>query len=121
MASFEFNGEYYELPKKTLAIVKKEDLLYKNNKSLEDAYKKQFDYVNTVLGAENVEKIFESTDINDIDLSLLTYICNEIDNAYMEKIYDQQRNLAEKLVNNKAVDKAIKFGETANYVKTLKK
>lgn len=112
MASFSYNGETYELPKKTLAIVRKEDAMVKPVNSLEERYKKQYDYAITVLGEENFKKIFESDSFNEIDFSLLTFICNEIDTAYMQIIYDQQKELQDNLMSGKGVDRAIKLGNS---------
>ncbi len=119
MVAFTYDGETYELPKKTLSIVKKEDLMAKKQTSLEEAYRRQYDYALEVLGNDNFSKIFESDNFSEIDLSLLTFICNEIDDAYMSIIYEQQKGLTEKLISNKSIDKFIKIGDSANAVDKL--
>lgn len=115
-----YDGNTYELAKKTLAIAKKEDLMARAT-TLEDAYRKQFDYAMEVLGDESFKKIFGSNNLNDIDLVLLTYICNEIDTAYMERINEQQRLKSEKLASNKAVDKIIQAGKSIEVMEKYKK
>lgn len=117
MASFVYNGETIELKTKTLNIAKKQDLMM-NAITLEEEYRRQYEFALEVLGYDTFKSIFGTDNINDIDLSELTFVCNEIDDAYMEKIYEQQRNKSERIASNKAVEKLIQAG---NSVKSLEK
>lgn len=122
MALLNYEGKEYELKQKSLSIVRKEDLMYKQT-TLEETYRKQFDYVLACLGNEQTEEILGSTVLNDnVDLIELTYICNAIDSAYNEKLNQQQIETAEKALSSKAFDKVIKLGNsTENLAKLAKK
>lgn len=122
MVLLNYEGKEYELKQKSLSIVRKEDLMYKQT-TLEDTYRKQFDYVLACLGSEQTEEVLGSTVLNDsVDLIELTYICNAIDNAYNEKLNQQQIETAEKALSSKAFDKVIKLGNsTENLAKLAKK
>lgn len=122
MALLNYEGKEYELKQKSLSIVRKEDLMYKQT-TLEDTYRKQFDYVLACLGSEQTEEILGSTVLNDsVDLIELTYICNAIDSAYNEKLNQQQIETAERALSSKAFDKVIKLGNsTENLAKLAKK
>lgn len=121
MALLNYEGKEYELKQKSLSIVRKEDLMYKQT-TLEDTYRKQFDYVLACLGSEQAEEILGSTVLNDnVDLIELTYICNAIDSAYNEKLNQQQIETAEKALSSKAFDKVIKLGNSTESLAKLAK
>ncbi len=110
MATIYFNGVEIELPKKTMAIAKKEDLMHKAQ-TREEAYRRQYDYAKGILGSQFIE-VFESEDINEIDLVDLTCICNAIQEGFKQKLYEQQKQQANEAANNAAIDKIIKVGES---------
>ena len=114
MATLRYNGKQYELAKNTLAIVSLEDAMHTKSASLEEAYRKQFDYVCAVLKEEDRSTIFGTKEFEEMDLNELTLICNMISDAYMEKINAQRKEASEKLANNKAVDKIISAGNSVD-------
>lgn len=116
MDKITYNGKTYELPKKTMAIVQKEDAMYTKSASLAEQYMKQFEYAYAVLGEENIVEILGSSDVNEVDLSEITLLCNMIDEAYMKKINDQNIKRAEKMLGNKAVSQIISAGNAAGKI-----
>lgn len=120
MPIFNYNGNDIELPKKTLSLVKKEDAMHRAS-TLEDAYRKQYDYAIAVLGKDNFQEIFGTTDINDIDLTELTFVINLIDECYLEKVNQQNIERATKMIDNKAIDKLIATGESVKNIDAMSK
>lgn len=120
MASFIYDGEEIILTPKNMAIAKKQDLMMKAQ-GIEESYKRQYDFALEVLGVETFNQIFKSDNINEIDLSELTLVCNEINDAYMERIYEQQRMKSEKLASNKAIDKIIQAGNSVQAIEKYSK
>ena len=114
MTTIYFNGVEIALPKKTMAIAKKEDYMFQAP-NREEAYKRQYDYCKMILGSRFAE-VFGSEDINEIDLVDLTCLCNVIEDGFKQKIYELQKQQANEAANNAAVDKIIKVGESISKI-----
>lgn len=112
MASFIYNGKNYELPKKTMNVVEKEDYMHTASKTLQEAYRKQFEFLQAVLNEDSIKEIFGTDDIMNIDLTEVTYVCNLINDAYLEKINKHNLEKAERISSNKSVEKLINVGNS---------
>lgn len=120
MDYFELNDNRYELPPKTLEIVKKEDLLLKST-SQEDAYKRQLDLCVTVLGTDKVQDLIGSDDLYKVDLIELTLLTNAIDRGYKKRIEEDSKNDINRIIDDRTADKIIKMVNAASTANSLTK
>lgn len=118
MAKITINSKTYELKKKTMQIAKKIEEMF-SAQSLIEQYEKQFEFVELILKEEEIVEIFGSNNIDDIDLDELTLVCNMANDSYKEKINEQQKRSAEKLSNNRAIDKIIEAGKSLENINKL--
>lgn len=86
------NDRSYDLPKKTLAVTEELEKTAKidevKNLSTREKYRKVFDCVAALIGRENVEEAFGSTDLNEVDLSEVTLAFRKIVDAYNKPVQD---------------------------------
>jgi len=120
MATLFYNGKRYDLPKKTMAIVEKEDLMHTKSASLVEAYQKQFDYIKALFSEEVINDIFGTSDLDEIDMTELTLVCNMVHSAYMQKIVEHQKKESEMMANNKALEKIISVGKSVEKMMEIK-
>lgn len=118
MAKIVYNSKTYELNKKTLEMAKIQEEMF-NADSMVVQYEKQFDFLSMVFPTDAIKEMFGTDDLNEIDLDELTLVCNMVNDAYKEKIYDQQRKQAEKIAKNMAIDKIIETGKSVNSINQL--
>lgn len=117
MAKITFNSKNYELNKKTMSIATLQQAMYDAEKITEQ-YEKEYDFAKAVINDDDFLDIFGTYELNEIDLDDLTLVCNMIDDAYKEKIYEDQRKKAERLINsnNKAIEKVIEAGKSVKNI-----
>lgn len=116
MANLIYKSKKYELPAKTMAIVEAEETMHMSSQSLVETYTKQFDFLKAIFDDEKIIELLGSTDINCIDLTEVTLLCNMIDSAYMEKINKQSMEEAAKIANSDSVNKLIEAGKSIDKV-----
>lgn len=122
MTQLKLNGSTYELAIRNMAIVKLEEEMARAH-TLVDSYLKQWEFINSVLSEDSIVSIFGSLDLEEIncDLNYVTFVCNAIDDAYMEPITKQQMEKANKAMSNKAIEKLIQTGESISKLESFKK
>lgn len=117
MATLTYKSKRYELPAKTMKIVIAEEEMH-NVSTMIEAYTKQFEYLQTLFDDEKIIEMLGTNDIEKVDFSEVTLVCNMVDSAYMEKINEQKMKEAEAIANSQTVTK---FNETMkNYDKAQK-
>lgn len=117
---FYFDGQSYELPKKTMALNDKIEAI-NNAKSTNEAYRKMLDFVVSGLGKEKVIELLGTDNIMDVDLTQLNILANAIVIGYDQLIYDQQIEHANKIAEAPAVRNIIEAGKSIQTISKLKK
>lgn len=117
---FYFDGQTYELPKKTMALNDKIEAI-NNAKSTNEAYRKMLDFVVSGLGKEKVIELLGTDNIMDVDLTQLNILANAIVIGYDQLIYDQQIEHANKIAEAPAVRNIIEAGKSIQTISKFKK
>lgn len=122
MAQLKINGKSYDLAIRNMAVVRKEEEMA-SVRTLSGSYVAQWEFIKMVLKEEDIMELFGSLELEEVphDLNFVTYVCNAIDDAYMEQITRQQAERANKAINIKAIDKFIQTGEAISKIENLKK
>lgn len=107
------NGQSYDLPKKTMKVAEDIDKLVKADTdiriALKDKYKKQFDFIKGLIGEDNSKEIFETDDINEIDLPEITLTVKKIIDAYDKPITDYYTEKSADRINSLPIDKIVEL------------
>src|SRR5574344_753755 len=111
------NGQPYDLPKKTMKVAEDIDKLLKADTdikiALKDKYKKQFDFIRNLIGEDNSKEIFETDDINEIDLPEITLTVKKIIDAYDKPITDYEIEKSREKISDLPLDKVIELAKVA--------
>lgn len=111
------NGQSYDLPKKTMKVAEDIDKLLKADTdtriALKDKYKKQFDFIRGLIGEDNSKEIFETDDINEIDLPEITLTVKKIMDAYDKPINDYEIEKSKEKISDLPLDKVIELAKVA--------
>jgi hypothetical protein len=111
------NGQSYDLPKKTMKVAEDIDKLLKADTdtriALKDKYKKQFDFIRNLIGEDNSKEIFETDDINEIDLPEITLTVKKIMDAYDKPINDYETEKSREKISDLPLDKVIELAKVA--------
>lgn len=111
------NGQSYDLPKKTMKVAEDIDKLLKADTdtriALKDKYKKQFDFIRNLIGEDNSKEIFETDDINEIDLPEITLTVKKIMDAYDKPINDYEIEKSREKISDLPIDKVIELAKVA--------
>lgn len=102
-----YEGKAYEIPPKTIEVLKAEDACNAYHATHEEAYRAKFDYLKTVLTDEQIESMLGSVDIEQVDLMEVLYIVNLIDEEYSRRTNEQTMKKARTLMNDKAIKSLI--------------
>lgn len=113
-----YDGKEYELPKKTLRVEKMIDDVYKaDTGTREQSAKVMYNFVREILGAENATKVLESDNINDVDTQTLIIVFKSIEDAYLARVMEFQRQQQYDKLSQPAFDKLETVGKSvANIV-----
>ena len=82
-------GKQYDIPPKTIEVLKAEDACNAFHATHEEAYRSKFDYLKIVLTDEQIESMLGSADFEQVDLMEVLYIVNLIDDEYSRKTVEQ--------------------------------
>lgn len=88
------DGQSYDLPKKTLAVVSQLDEVLKvdvNGKlNIRQKFEKCYNFVKSLVGEEAAKEMFGSDDLGEIDLTEVTLAVKKIVEAYDKPITDYE-------------------------------
>ena len=84
-----YEGKQYDIPPKTLEVLKAEDSCNAFHATHEEAYRAKFEYLKTVLTDEQIESMLGSADFEQVDLMEVLYIVNLIDDEYSKRTVEQ--------------------------------
>lgn len=84
-----YEGKQYEIPPKTIDVLKAEDACNAYHATHEEAYRAKFYYLKTVLTDEQIESMLGSADFEQVDLMEVLYIVNLIDEEYSKRTVEQ--------------------------------
>ena len=84
-----YEGKQYEIPPKTIEVLKAEDACNAFHAAHEEAYRAKFDYLKTVLTDEQIESMLGTADFEKVDLMEVLYIVNLIDDEYSKRTVEQ--------------------------------
>ena len=122
--SVTINGQEYELPKKTIAVVEKLDKAARVDSQklgVREKFKVVFTCVCDLVGVENAKAILGSDRLEEVDLSEVTIAFQRILNAYEKPLDDflEERMEEQRLTLNRLpIDKVV---DMANAVKEYRK
>lgn len=102
-----YEGKQYEIPSKTIEVLKAEDACNAFHATHEEAYRAKFDYLKTVLTDEQIESMLGSADFEQVDLMEVLYIANLIDEEYSRRTDEQVMKRARTLMNDKTIKSLI--------------
>lgn len=102
-----YEGKQYEIPPKTIDVLKAEDACNAFHATHEEAYRAKFDYLKTVLTDEQLESMLGSADFEQVDLMEVLYIANLIDEEYSRRTDEQVMKRARTLMNDKTIKSLI--------------
>lgn len=110
------NGRSYDLPKFTKSVKNDIEKIITDNESKglsdDEKYKRMYIFIKKMIGDKNAMEIFETTDLDEMDLKLIGIcfyeICNEYDrpeieakrNANMSKISEEDKTFVMDLFKN---------------------
>ena len=69
-----YEGKQYDIPPKTIEVLKAEDACNAFHATHEEAYRAKFEYLKTVLTDEQIESMLGSADFEQVDLMEVLYI-----------------------------------------------
>lgn len=114
------NGRSYDLPKKTMAVVEKMDEVVKVDSvkglSVKQKFEKLHGFVKDLVGNENAEEMFDSSNLAEIDLSEITLAVKKIVDAYDKPIVDYDTDKSLQKLDKLPIDKIISMGKAAQMV-----
>lgn len=106
-----FNGKEYELPKKTLRVEKMIDGVYSADAgSREQSVRKMYQFVLDILGTESASEVLECDNLNEVDTQTLIIVFKSIEDAYLARVMEFQRQQQYDKLNQPAFDKLEKIG-----------
>lgn len=95
------NNQSYELPAKNLAVMEKLEKIMKIDSekglNIRQKYQKLYDFVNDILGADNVAEILNGKTLASIDVGCLEILILKIQDAYNDPVANYR---AEKIANS---------------------
>lgn len=111
------NGQSYDLPKKTVAVMEKMDEVLKVDSvkgyTVRQKFEKLHGFIRDLVGDENAKEMFGSDDIADIDTSELTLTVKKIVDAYDKPITDYDAEKSRNKLNELPVEKIISIAKAA--------
>lgn len=111
------NGQSYDLPKKTVAVMEKMDEVLKVDSvkgyTVRQKFEKLHGFIKGLVGDENAEEMFGSDDIAEIDTSELTLTVKKIVDAYDKPIVDYDAEKSRNKLNELPVEKIISIAKAA--------
>ncbi|MDD6058203.1 MAG: hypothetical protein PUB98_08115 [Clostridiales bacterium] len=110
------NGQSYDLPKKTIAVMEKLDEVLKvdsTNLNVRKKFEKLHEFVKGTVGDDAAKEILGSDIIAEIDLSDLTLAVKRIADAYDEPIRNYNEEKASRALSAIPIDKIISMTKAA--------
>lgn len=117
------DGQSYDLPKKTVAVVEKIDEVLKVDStkgySVRQKFEKLHVFVKDIVGEETAREMLGSDNITEIDLSELTLSVRRIIDAYDSPIaaYDAEKSRAK--LEGLPIDKIISVAKAAEKITAM--
>lgn len=115
---FIYEGESFDLPKKTMAIAQIIDAAHKAKTSTE-SYKNQYKLVTLCLPAERAAELMDGKSIQEVDLVTLSLLFNGIEDAYTRRTDEQAKEREMALLNRPALETITAVGASAKNIKEL--
>lgn len=115
---FIYEGESFDLPKKTMAIAQIIDAAHKAKTSAE-SYKHQYKLVTLCLSAEKAAEFMDGKSIQEVDLVTLSLLFNGIEDAYTRRTDEQAKEREMALLNRPALETITAVGASAKNIKEL--
>ena len=118
------NDQAYELPNKTISVVKDLDRLMKIDSvkglGIEERYRELYNFEKNLLGEENVKNILGTDNFNDVDLSTVTLTFLKIKDTYEKPVADYKIEKSMSTLNSMQVDKVVNLMNVAKEVPVSK-
>ena len=117
------DGQSYDLPKKTVAVVEKIDEVLKVDStkgySVRQKFEKLHVFVKDIVGEETAREMLGSDNITEIDLSELTLLVRRIIDAYDSPIaaYDAEKSRVK--LEGLPIDKIISVAKAAEKITAM--
>lgn len=111
-----YEGKKYEIPPKTIDVLKAEDACNAFHATHEEAYRAKFDYLKTVLTDEQLEQMLGSADFEQVDLMEVLYIVNLIDDEYSKRTIEQLEKKLKTTFGTNGMKQFLKASETVSNI-----
>lgn len=102
------NGQSYDLPKKTIAVVNKLDEVLKVDSTkglnVKQKFEKLHEFMKELVGEENAAEMFGSEKLDEIDLSELTIAVKKVVDAYDKPIADYEADKSRSKLDNLPIE-----------------
>jgi len=115
---FVYDGESFDLPKKTMAVAQIIDAAHKAKTSAE-SYKNQYKLVTMCLPADKAAEFMDGKTLNEIDLVTLSVLFNGIEDAYARRTDEQAKEREMTLLNRPALETITAVGASAKNIREL--
>ncbi|MGO5053646.1 hypothetical protein ACTQ6A_14260 [Lachnospiraceae bacterium LCP25S3_G4] len=120
--TFIWEGESFDLPRKTLKVAAEMDNVRKADSVSQTAsYRAQYKFVTEILGKENAEKILDAEKLEDVDLSTLSIVYLGIENAYIKRVEDYRKEQTAEKLQIPGLDKAIDLAKSSEAIARMSK
>ena len=114
------NGRSYELPKKTMTVVEKLDGALRVDSvtglSVRQKFEKLHKAVKEIVGEEQAEEMFGSSNLSEIDLSEVSLAVLKINEAYEKPISDYQAEQMKEKIGSIPMDKIVSMSKAAQTI-----
>lgn len=111
------NSKSYDLPPKTVDVMEKVDEVLKVDSIEGLSVKQKFDklhkFIKNLVGEENAEEMFGSSNLSEVDLSELTIAVRKVIQSYDKPVADYENEVNKAKWDTLPIDKIISMSKAA--------
>ena len=120
-----YRGNSYELPKFTKKVKDKIDRISEQNESPSikdyDKYKGMYDFIREMIGAEAALEIFETDDIDEMDLNEIAVCFLGICSGYDKPVNEAKKEISDNKIDKEDMQMVLEVLRNAGNLKELEK
>ena len=120
-----YRGNSYELPKFTKKVKDKIDRISEQNESPSikdyDKYKGMYDFIRETIGAEAALEIFETDDIDEMDLNEIAVCFLGICSGYDKPVNEAKKEISDNKIDKEDMQMVLEVLRNAGNLKELEK
>lgn len=111
------NSKSYDLPPKTVDVMEKIDEVLKVDSiaglSVKQKFEKLHNFIKNLVGEENAEEMFGSSNLSEVDLSELTIAVRKVIQSYDKPVADYENEVNKAKWDTLPIDKIISMSKAA--------